>query len=69
MNARDQIKGEPPKIETRFQHRLTPSQYLELEKKAMLKGSFRDDSSAEHLAVIVGIEHVLRLVREGFTTA
>lgn len=66
-------KTEKPGNETQVQvkniYRLTNQQYMELEKKALTKGQFRDDSSAEHLGVIVGIEHVLRLVREGFTLA
>lgn len=47
--------------------RLNQTQYLELEKKALNGYRFRDDTGVVQSGFLNGVEHVLRLVREGFT--
>jgi len=57
------------RVENKVYHRLSPSQYLELERKALSRLSFRDETGSTQAGYLVGVHEVLRLVRDGFTTA
>lgn len=46
---------------------LTKGQYLQLEGRALGGVRFRDDTGPVQSGFLNGVEHVLRLVREGFT--
>lgn len=55
-------------VDTQVQvHNLSKTQYVELEKKALAGLRFRDDTAPVQSGFLNGVEHVLRLVREGFT--
>lgn len=48
-------------------HLLSPTQYKELEKKALAGVIVTDQTTPVQAGHFTGIEKVLRLVREGFT--
>jgi hypothetical protein len=64
MNAQN---DRPGSVQVKTYHRLSSSQYTELEKKALGGLRFRDDTGPVQSGFLNGVEHVLRLVREGFT--
>lgn len=66
MSARE--NKEPVKEQVQVQlFNLTRGQYMELEKKALAGLRFRDDTGSVQSGFLNGVEHVLRVVREGFT--
>jgi hypothetical protein len=58
------ITGQVPP--TVYTHVLSRQQYKVLEQKALQGKQIRDDSTVVQVSYLAGIEHVLRLVREGF---
>ena len=64
---KEKNKGDTP-VQFQNIYRLLPSQYQELEKKAISGLRFRDDTGPVQSGFLNGVEHVLRLIREGFTT-
>lgn len=67
MSAQGNKDKEPVKVSVQNIYRLTPQQYQELEKKATSKVHFRDETNAVQAGYLVGVQDVLRLVRDGFT--
>lgn len=58
------IPGQVPP--TQYVYVLSKQQYKELEKKVLQGKTVRDDSSVVQVSFLAGIEHCLRVVREGF---
>jgi hypothetical protein len=54
---------------TVYSHRLSREQYVVLEQRALLGVSVREDTTAIQAGYLAGIEHVLRLIRDGFSVA
>lgn len=60
---------EQPKVEVKTYHRLSQAQYQELEKKVISRFQFTDTTGDLQAGALIGVEAVLRELRQGFTVA
>lgn len=67
MSATDRGDKINPQVTVKNIYRLNSQQYQELETKALSGVRFRDDTGPVQAGFLAGVEHVLRLVRNGFT--